>query len=238
MGAATARRAVITAFLCPTDPDPISYDERALPVSGCLGDPGTPDGSGANLFRGTVTHYVGSYGDGYNNGGAADPYAWEGAGARYGCGGCNSDGRGTPTADCPSPTGAYGSGRNHRGLFDYTSTSAPVRLAGVRDGTSNTILFGHTAGIVRSNSLVWFSSTGAINGTSLPINWTLLRSVRQGRPFGSSWTGRGFTSHHPGGTTVALTDGSVRFLAETINQRVFNALGSRAGGEVVSADQF
>ena len=44
---------------------------------------------------------------------------------------------------------------------------------------------------------------------------------------------RGFTSHHVGGIQVALGDGSVRFINESINQFTYNALGSRAGGEVV-----
>ncbi|QDV36139.1 DUF1559 domain-containing protein [Tautonia plasticadhaerens] len=46
------------------------------------------------------------------------------------------------------------------------------------------------------------------------------------------------TSNHPGGVNVALTDGSVRFLKSTIAMEVWWALGTRAKGEVVSADQY
>jgi hypothetical protein len=35
-----------------------------------------------------------------------------------------------------------------------------------------------------------------------------------------------------------LYDGSVRFVKETLAQQVFRALASRAGGEVIGADQF
>jgi len=48
----------------------------------------------------------------------------------------------------------------------------------------------------------------------------------------------GMSSFHPGGGNVAMADGSVRFLkASTANATVW-ALGSRAGGEVVSSDAY
>ncbi|MFN3150697.1 DUF1559 domain-containing protein [Bremerella sp.] len=40
-------------------------------------------------------------------------------------------------------------------------------------------------------------------------------------------------SYHPGGAHIALADGSIRFIPETVNQTVFQAIGSRNGGEVV-----
>ena len=45
-------------------------------------------------------------------------------------------------------------------------------------------------------------------------------------------------SRHPGSTNFLLGDGSVRALKDTIDPSVYRALGSRAGGEVVGADQF
>ncbi len=44
------------------------------------------------------------------------------------------------------------------------------------------------------------------------------------------------TSGHPGGVNVLSGDGSVRFVKETVGLQPWRALGSRAGGEVVSAD--
>jgi len=40
-------------------------------------------------------------------------------------------------------------------------------------------------------------------------------------------------SHHPGGAQVALTDGSGRFVAETIDIAAWRALATRDGGEVI-----
>ena len=43
-------------------------------------------------------------------------------------------------------------------------------------------------------------------------------------------------SWHPGGANMCLTDGSVRFVKETVNPAIVRALITRAGGEVISSD--
>jgi prepilin-type processing-associated H-X9-DG protein len=45
-------------------------------------------------------------------------------------------------------------------------------------------------------------------------------------------------SNHSGGVNIAFSDGSVRFIKNTINIQIWWALGSRNLGEIVSADQF
>jgi prepilin-type processing-associated H-X9-DG protein len=45
---------------------------------------------------------------------------------------------------------------------------------------------------------------------------------------------RSFTSLHPGGAHFLLGDGSVRFVSENINQALYRALSTIAGGERVS----
>jgi len=46
------------------------------------------------------------------------------------------------------------------------------------------------------------------------------------------------TSNHPGGCNVAFADGSVHFVKSTIDMRTWWALGTRANGEVLSADSY
>jgi prepilin-type N-terminal cleavage/methylation domain-containing protein/prepilin-type processing-associated H-X9-DG protein len=45
-------------------------------------------------------------------------------------------------------------------------------------------------------------------------------------------------SRHPGGVNVMFCDGSVKFIKSSISISTWWALGSRAGGEVISADQY
>lgn len=48
----------------------------------------------------------------------------------------------------------------------------------------------------------------------------------------------GLSSAHPGGANILLADGSVRFLKDTVALPTVWALGSRAQGEIVSADSY
>jgi prepilin-type processing-associated H-X9-DG protein len=45
-------------------------------------------------------------------------------------------------------------------------------------------------------------------------------------------------SYHPGGVNVVFTDGGVRFIKGSIALDVWRALGTRGGGEVISADAY
>jgi prepilin-type N-terminal cleavage/methylation domain-containing protein/prepilin-type processing-associated H-X9-DG protein len=45
-------------------------------------------------------------------------------------------------------------------------------------------------------------------------------------------------SYHSGGVNVCFADGSVKFIKDSINPIAWLALGTRAGGEVVSADSY
>lgn len=45
-------------------------------------------------------------------------------------------------------------------------------------------------------------------------------------------------SRHPGGVNVGMADGSVRFVKSTVDLNTWRALGSRNGGEVISAESY
>jgi prepilin-type N-terminal cleavage/methylation domain-containing protein/prepilin-type processing-associated H-X9-DG protein len=53
----------------------------------------------------------------------------------------------------------------------------------------------------------------------------------------SSWTIPA-SSTHPGGVNTLFADGSVKFVKNTVARRTWWALSTRAGGEVLSADQY
>ena len=52
------------------------------------------------------------------------------------------------------------------------------------------------------------------------------------------WGTSNASSLHPGGVNVAMSDGSVRFVKDTVNQQAWWGIGTRAGGEVISADSY
>ena len=45
-------------------------------------------------------------------------------------------------------------------------------------------------------------------------------------------------SEHPGGVNAAFVDGHVAFIKDSISPATWQALGTRAGNEAVSADSF
>jgi prepilin-type processing-associated H-X9-DG protein len=48
----------------------------------------------------------------------------------------------------------------------------------------------------------------------------------------------GASSNHPGGVNCGFLDGTVRFLKDSVAVRVWRAIATHAGGEVVSADSY
>jgi prepilin-type processing-associated H-X9-DG protein len=53
-------------------------------------------------------------------------------------------------------------------------------------------------------------------------------------PYGSASA----TSLHPGGVNLCFADGSVHFIKNSIALQTWWGLGTRAGGEVISSDQY
>jgi prepilin-type N-terminal cleavage/methylation domain-containing protein/prepilin-type processing-associated H-X9-DG protein len=242
----------IPAFSCPSDPLGRGYlDDRGLPNSACNDGSGTATGPGTlkgsnqavpNVIRSRPSTYLGSFGDGFV---LADTvgYTVGATGRANGCGGCSESATATVAgANCPTPGVGWGGGPQHRGIWDYRNSRPPIRFANITDGLSNTILVCHASTLAAGFDMVWFTNTGATNGTSLPVNFNIRPSVQQGYFYcpgcnltGTPWRGRGIQSHHPGGAVVGMCDGSVMFLSETTNLLVQNALGSREGGEAIAS---
>ena len=62
------------------------------------------------------------------------------------------------------------------------------------------------------------------------------RLVPESAPEASSFINT--SSFHPGGCNFAFADGSVRFIKDSVNMLTYQALGTRAGGEVISSDSY
>jgi prepilin-type N-terminal cleavage/methylation domain-containing protein/prepilin-type processing-associated H-X9-DG protein len=66
-------------------------------------------------------------------------------------------------------------------------------------------------------------------------NHTMMPNEPSCQSFSGDWGGRNLmsaNSAHPGSVNVALADGSVRSVSDTVSEDVWWALGTRAGGEV------
>ncbi|SIO29354.1 prepilin-type N-terminal cleavage/methylation domain-containing protein [Singulisphaera sp. GP187] len=135
-----------------------------------------------------------------------------------------------------------------------------VAIGDVSDGTSATLLIGERSrnladaawsGVLGSHAnpaplctkLGWpvKSCVGLmflLMGRSGPSSDILSGSIPGGNSLNPQAGADGFASLHPGGCQFLLGDGSVRFMKETLAPQVFQALASRAGGEVIGADQY
>jgi prepilin-type N-terminal cleavage/methylation domain-containing protein/prepilin-type processing-associated H-X9-DG protein len=134
-----------------------------------------------------------------------------------------------------------------------------VRIASITDGTSNTIMLGEDAGRpVGYNHArqIYTQHGGPVDGVLNPTDygggaWAdpysyahLCGSTADGiRCHGgicliNCSSNNELYSFHPGGVNTLFCDGSVHFLKESMDPRVIVSLITRAGGEIVSSDQY
>lgn len=148
------------------------------------------------------------------------------------------------------PDGFTAGAGTMRGYFDYRSTGPPANIATITDGTSNTIMAGEVIPSRAADSNFWYFN-GSYAGTTVPLGWNsntypasspncLQQWQNATAPTGCRFSAaaKGFTSLHPGGSNMLFGDGSVHFLKNSISMITYFALGSRAGGEVVSSDSY
>ena len=134
----------------------------------------------------------------------------------------------------------------------FRNTPGVVRMTGITDGTSNTLMMSESLlakiasdndwrgdihnddGVFRFHTVITpnssapdlISSTNFFRQTGDP-----LMPVALGNPQRAA-----ARSRHIGGVNAALCDGSIRFFSNSISLRTWSAMGSMAGGEVVGND--
>jgi prepilin-type N-terminal cleavage/methylation domain-containing protein/prepilin-type processing-associated H-X9-DG protein len=84
----------------------------------------------------------------------------------------------------------------------------------------------------------WFNDKFSYTHGSTPNRRSCWYTDVGGRPWSGAASLVTASSRHPGGVNTAFADGSVRFIKSSINISAWNALGTRNGGEVVSADAY
>jgi len=142
-------------------------------------------------------------------------------------------------------------GAKFRGApFTTTSSTTPTktssfRLRDITDGLSNTLIFGE--GIQGQNGDLrgysWWADASGFEtylapNSPLPARLPMIDYCKNARPnppcdaATSDWpTMFAARSRHPGGVQVCLGDGSVRFIAESIEIDTWRALSTTQGGE-------
>ncbi|WP_165228581.1 DUF1559 family PulG-like putative transporter [Aquisphaera insulae] len=129
------------------------------------------------------------------------------------------------------------------------------------DGLSNTVFIGEEhftlktsydvsemdlQGVARRKAVWQFGSDSidcqygmneAFGSTGVPINLKPpVPAVTSGAQLEAYIASYG--SMHPGGANFLMGDGSVRFIKQSIAPSIFSGLGTRAGGETISADSY
>jgi prepilin-type N-terminal cleavage/methylation domain-containing protein/prepilin-type processing-associated H-X9-DG protein len=128
---------------------------------------------------------------------------------------------------------------NFAGPFTRVGVACSVRQ--VTDGLSKTIFFGEVRpGCSQHIQNGWAASNDG-NGycsTLIPINFDTCNDSSPDPCHRSyNWNAEvGFKSTHDKGANFLFGDGSVRFLAETIDHQVYQYLGAKADGHSVQAD--
>lgn len=97
----------------------------------------------------------------------------------------------------------------------------------IRDGSSNTLMISER----RSDfgAVTW---TGVVEGVAEPFARILGATDRT--PNNSGQGLQDFRSFHAGGINAGIADGSTRFISDDISVNVFQAIGTRNGGEVAN----
>ena len=137
------------------------------------------------------------------------------------------------------------------GIFFINSS---VRFADIRDGTSNTLMFGERnrrdltydriyggpfdgrSGWAWANNLPGFDY---LFGAVVQINWVMPASLQSDPGFiYEDLRFNAYGSNHTAGANFAFCDGSVKFMAEGTPLLVLQYLSTRNGGEVIDASQY
>jgi prepilin-type processing-associated H-X9-DG protein len=143
-----------------------------------------------------------------------------------------------PRGNCGNSYSDLGiSGSTGRGVLLF-GTDPQIAMRDILDGSSHTIVLGEAPEGLHS---IWighknlFDQSAPINARVKPgTRWNSCAPPLKSRHGDFCDFGQEFHSYHPGGANFLMVDGSARFVAEQLDLKIFAALLSRRGGEIIS----
>jgi prepilin-type N-terminal cleavage/methylation domain-containing protein/prepilin-type processing-associated H-X9-DG protein len=132
-----------------------------------------------------------------------------------------------------------------RGAF--ARGGARIGMPELSDGLSNTLFIGESlpATINHMRDTNWYTRYGTqCLSTIIPINypisttdqsWCGSASAGAAHSMTNNNVSWGFRSNHPGGVNFAFADGSVHFISQSIDHKLYQLLGCRNDGQPASA---
>jgi prepilin-type processing-associated H-X9-DG protein len=118
------------------------------------------------------------------------------------------------------------------GVGMFSRYRKAIKFDDVKDGLTNTLMLGETLPS-QCTFISMFAVNFNVSPTTIPMNTFESDGPGGQHAAGTSWwTTSGFKSRHPGGANFALGDGGAHFIADTIDFRLYNELGTIRGKEV------
>lgn len=169
------------------------------------------------------------------------PHTYPGAGSNHGWGWC-----GRHSGGASDEMGIFAARWGIQEQGGAVTPETSLKLASIKDGTSNTMAFSETAqglcprgGPTKTQNSVYGTNARG-KGWGVPFYASTAFSICSiCTPNSCLSTYNGYfdstvASYHAGGVHVALADGAVRFVSDNVNGAVWHNLGTPKGNEVVT----